>query len=63
MIRLVNPAAGVEHQSYAVVYDKDFEDVRHRVPDLSRLRATIDFPTHFDLDHIIREISRCRDNS
>lgn len=58
VIALVNPAATIEYQSYAAAYDEDFEDVRHRVPDLTRLRQTIDYPSQFDLDEIIRNVHR-----
>jgi UDP-glucose 4-epimerase len=43
-------------ESYTEAYDKDFEDVRRRVPDLSRLRASIDFRPRYDLDAIVREL-------
>lgn len=46
----------IQFQSYGQAYDEDFEDVRRRVPDLSRLRATIDFRPRHDLDAIIREL-------
>jgi UDP-glucose 4-epimerase len=46
----------VEFQSYADAYDRDFEDIRHRVPDLSRLRDTIDFQPAYGLDEIIRDV-------
>ena len=38
------------------IYDEDFEDIRRRVPDLSRLRATIDYQPSYDLAAIIREL-------
>jgi UDP-glucose 4-epimerase len=43
-------------QSYAEAYSADFEDVRSRVPDLGRLRATIDFRLRYDLQAIIRDV-------
>ena len=49
-------AGAIEFQSYARAYDDDFEDIRRRVPDLSRLRAAIDFRPTYDLDAIIREL-------
>jgi UDP-glucose 4-epimerase len=56
VIAAVDPKLEIEYQSYAAAYSEDFEDVRRRVPDLSRLRRTIDFPLHYDLDKIIREV-------
>ena len=57
---LVNPEAGIQFQSYTEAYDEDFEDIRRRVPDLSRLRATIDYRCHYDLDAIIREVAQSK---
>ena len=46
----------IQFQSYADAYDRDFEDIRHRVPDLTRLRNTIDYRPKFGLDDIIRDV-------
>jgi len=56
VIAAVNPSLAIRFQSYAEAYDEDFEDCRRRVPDLSRLRETIDFCPRYDLDSIIREV-------
>lgn len=56
VIALVNPALSVEFQSYAEAYSPDFEDVRSRVPDLGRLRETIDYRPRYSLDDVIREV-------
>ena len=56
VIAAVNPALEIEYQSYAAAYSEDFEDVRRRVPDLTRLRRTIDYKLRYDLDQIIREV-------
>ena len=56
VIAAVNPALEIEYQSYAAAYSEDFEDVRRRVPDLTRLRGTIDFRLEYDLDRIIAEV-------
>ena len=52
----VDPKLEIRFQSYADAYSADFEDVRCRVPDLARLRATIDLAPLVDLDQIIREV-------
>jgi UDP-glucose 4-epimerase len=49
-------AAPIEYQSYADAYDADFEDIRRRVPDLTRLQHTIAHRNHYDLDAIIRAV-------
>jgi UDP-glucose 4-epimerase len=56
VIHVVNPKLEIVFQSYAEAYDQDFEDVRSRIPDLSRLRRTIRFRGQYQLDAIIREI-------
>jgi UDP-glucose 4-epimerase len=43
----------VEFQSYAAAYDESFEDIRRRVPDLSKIRGMINYRQEFDLDGII----------
>jgi UDP-glucose 4-epimerase len=56
VIATVDPSLEIEFQSYAAAYSEDFEDIRRRVPDLSRLRRTIDFRLDYDLDRIIAEV-------
>jgi UDP-glucose 4-epimerase len=56
VIAAANPAASIEFQSYAEAYSNDFEDCRHRVPDLSRLQEIIAFEPQHDLDATIGEI-------
>ncbi len=53
----------IRFQSYGDAYGRDFEDIRRRVPDLSRLRATIGFRPRFDLDAIITELVRRAERS
>ncbi|HWA99010.1 MAG TPA: SDR family NAD(P)-dependent oxidoreductase [Pirellulales bacterium] len=53
---VVDPELPIHFQSYAEAYSPDFEDVRSRVPDLTRLRETIDFHLRHDLDAIIRDV-------
>jgi UDP-glucose 4-epimerase len=56
VVALAGSQSRIEYQSYAQAYDQDFEDIRHRVPDLSRLRQTIGFAPGNDLDAIIRDV-------
>lgn len=46
----------IEFQSYADAYDASFEDVRNRVPDLSRIRVEIGFEPSYTLDAVIAEV-------
>jgi UDP-glucose 4-epimerase len=47
VVAAVNPSLGIQFQSYSEAYSSDFEDVRRRVPDLTKLRQTINFSTIF----------------
>ncbi|MBU6175366.1 MAG: GDP-mannose 4,6-dehydratase [Planctomycetes bacterium] len=53
---IVNPKAQIEFQSYAKAYDEDFEDIRRRVPDLSRIRQAIGYEPRLRLDDIIHSV-------
>lgn len=53
---IVNPKATIEFQSYAQAYDDDFEDIRRRVPDLSRIREAIAYAPKHSLDDIVRDV-------
>lgn len=53
---IVNPSAEIRFQSYSEAYDDDFEDIRRRVPDLSRIRQTIGYTPTYDIPQIIRDI-------
>lgn len=56
VVAQVNPRLEIQFQSYAEAYDADFEDVRSRIPDLSRLRRTIAYRPQYDLETTIREV-------
>ena len=56
VIAVSGSSSTVEFQSYSQAYDQDFEDVRRRVPDLSRLRATIGYQPKHALPDIIRDV-------
>jgi UDP-glucose 4-epimerase len=45
----------IQFQTYTQAYDQDFEDIRRRVPDLSRLRSTINYQPPHNLASIIRD--------
>lgn len=56
VIALAGSDSQLQFQSYADAYDTDFEDVRRRVPDLTRLNETIPYQRNYDLDAIIRSV-------
>jgi UDP-glucose 4-epimerase len=53
---LIDPELAIEHIPYARAYAPGFEDIRCRVPDLTRIRATIGYRPRYGLDDIIREV-------
>ena len=56
VIELVNPKASIEFQSYAQAYDEDFEDIRRRVPDLTRLKSAIEYEPRYSLEKIKKSV-------
>jgi UDP-glucose 4-epimerase len=56
VIRQTGSRSPIEFQSYTDAYDQDFEDIRRRVPDLSKLTATIGIRPSQDLPAIVRDV-------
>jgi len=54
--QIVNPDASIQHQSYTEAYDQDFEDIRRRVPDLTRIREDIQYEPQKDIVAIIHDV-------
>jgi UDP-glucose 4-epimerase len=56
IIEVSSSQSPIKYQSYTEAYGLQFEDTRHRVPDLGKLRRTISHAPQFDLDSTLREI-------
>ncbi len=56
VIDVAKSSSKIEFQTYREAYDADFEDVRVRAPDTSRLRATIDWKPTRGIRAIIAEL-------
>lgn len=56
VIEITGSNSKIEFQSYNDAYDKDFEDIRRRVPDLSKIKRAIKFDPKHDLDSIIADV-------
>lgn len=54
---ITNSDSIIEHISYEQAYGKDFEDMRRRVPDLSRVRTTIGYAPTKTLREIVHAVS------
>lgn len=46
----------IQFESYAQAYDEDFEDIRRRIPDLTRLKNAIGYQPKLTLADVIREL-------
>ena len=58
IIQRTDPAIQVEYLAYRDAYGDDFEDVRRRVPDVSRLASTIGYTPSMTLGQILDDIIR-----
>jgi UDP-glucose 4-epimerase len=58
VIARVNPRLKIEYLPYREAYGNDFEDVRRRVPDLTRLERTIGKKPSMPLGEILDDIIR-----
>lgn len=56
VVRLANSSSPIVLVSYEHAYEAGFEDMRRRVPDISRLTALTGFRPTLDLDDIIRTV-------
>ena len=61
LVALIKESLGssspVTHIPYANVYGPDFEDIRHRVPDISKIRKLINYRPVNDLNKIIQDVA------
>lgn len=51
---LTGSRSPIEFIPYNRVYDRGFEDMRYRVPDISKVRASIGFTPRYGIDEILR---------
>lgn len=56
VVRVVDPGVAIEHIPYAQAYAPSFEDIRCRVPDLTRVRRTIGYEPRHGLEDVVREV-------
>ncbi|MEM6692092.1 MAG: GDP-mannose 4,6-dehydratase [Planctomycetota bacterium] len=57
VIQRTGSSSEVIHQSYEEAYDASFEDIRRRVPDLGKIRSTIEYAPQNDLNAIIDSVT------
>jgi UDP-glucose 4-epimerase len=56
VIQMTASRAGLRYVPYAQVYEQGFEDMRRRVPDVSKLRAAISFAPTISLESALESI-------
>jgi UDP-glucose 4-epimerase len=56
VVAQVHPGLPIHHVPYEKAFGPDFEDIRHRVPDLTRIKQTIGYRPRHTLDDIIRDV-------
>ena len=56
VIEICDSNSSIEFQTYTEAYDESFEDIRRRVPDLTRIRNMIGDPNEHDINQIIRDV-------
>jgi UDP-glucose 4-epimerase len=54
--RLVDPSLAIEHVAYERAFGAGFEDIRCRVPDLTRVREAVGYRPRHGLEDIVREV-------
>ncbi len=55
---LTGSASEIVHVPYERAYPDGFEDLRRRVPDISRLRSLVDFSPEYELDATLERVIR-----
>ncbi len=56
VIEVCDSDSTVEFQTYTEAYDASFEDIRRRVPDLSKIGRLIGNPNHHEIEQIIADV-------
>jgi UDP-glucose 4-epimerase len=57
VVRLIDPELAIEHVSYDKAFPPGFEDIRCRIPDLTRVRQTIEYCPRYGIEDIIRAVA------
>ena len=56
VVKLTGSKSEIIHIPYEKAYERGFEDMRHRVPDTSRIRNLIGYNPRYNLDMILKEV-------
>jgi len=56
--KLTKSASKINHIPYEKAYEKGFEDMRHRRPNIMKLKKTINFKPQYDINDILTDVVR-----
>jgi UDP-glucose 4-epimerase len=56
IIDLTGSSSEIKYIPYEEAYESGFEDMRHRVPDTTKLEEKLDFRPKYELDDILKRI-------
>lgn len=56
IVDLLDSRSEIKYIPYEEAYERGFEDMRHRMPDITRLRETVDFSPEYNLDETLQRI-------
>lgn len=56
IISLTNSTSEIQYIPFAEVYGPNFDEPKHRAPDVSKLKNTLNYAPETDLDQIIRDV-------
>jgi len=62
VVALCDSSSPIVHVPYGEVYSQGFEDMRRRVPDLSKIRQAIGYKPEYDLDLILSAVAAYESN-
>jgi UDP-glucose 4-epimerase len=63
VVGLVDPSLSIVHVPYERAFNAGFEEIRNRIPDLTRVRQTIDYRPRFGVQEVVREVIAWRRSS
>ncbi len=56
IIKVTGSSSDIKYIPYEEAYESNFEDMRHRVPDVSKLKEELDFSPRYELEDILKRI-------
>jgi UDP-glucose 4-epimerase len=57
--KMTRSSSPIRHIPYEKAYEKGFEDMRHRRPDISKIKKAINFSPAYSIDDILQDVIIC----